>query len=591
MPEGGENQKVPRRLAAILAADIAGYSALMGADEARTVRDLKEHQAVVLPMIKEHGGRIIDTAGDGILAEFGSVMNAVECAVSIQKTMSERNAMIEADRHMRFRIGINLGDVVHDEARVYGDGVNIAARLEGMAEPGGICISGKVYEDVRGKIKLSYEDIGEQQLKNITQPVRAYRVRVGAEPQGAPSEPKRASRPDKPSIAVLPFTNIGADPDQDYFADGIVEDLITALSRFRWLLVIARNSSFTYKGRAVDVRQVARELGVRYVLEGSIRKGGSRLRITGQLIDTSRGAHIWAERYDRDISDVFAIQDEITDRIVAALAPELTAAEIIRAQQKHPRDLDAWDAYLRALPLMRQHTPTSNTAAIMLLKKAIELSPSFSAAHARLSACLTQAAYYGWQGRADQCVAEALALARKSQALDSEEALAFDALASAYQFQGDNERAETAARRALDLSPTCTAAYGTLVTALAMLGRSDAALEVFARSERTSPRDPDRSSRLMGLASAYFIAGRYDDAIAAASEYNTVRPNWYGAFVVLAASYALTGRTKEAHVAAQRLLELIPQFTMSRARKRPMFAQSADAEMLFDGLQKAGIPA
>jgi TolB-like protein/class 3 adenylate cyclase/Flp pilus assembly protein TadD len=590
MPDIPGSPKVSRRLAAILAADITGYSALMGADEARTVRDLKGHQTVVLPMIGEFGGRIIDTAGDGILAEFASVVNAVECAVAVQKTMAERNVTVEADRQMLFRIGINIGDLIHDDARVYGDGVNIAARLEGIAQPGGICISAKAHEEIRGKIQLAYEDIGEQQLKNISQPVRAYRVRVAAEPAEAPSEPRRHSLPDKPSIAVLPFTNIGADPDQDYLADGIVEDLITALSRFRWLLVIARNSSFTYKRRAVDVRQVARELGVRYILEGSVRKGGSRLRITGQLIDTSSGAHIWAERYDRDISDVFAIQDEITDKIVAALAPELTAAEIIRAQQKHPRDLDAWDAYLRALPLMRQHTQASNTAAMALLTKAIELSPDFSAAHARLSACLTQAAYYGWRGRAVECVAEALALARQSQALDPEEPLAFDALASAYQFLGDNEKAETAARRALDLSPTCTAAYGTLVSALAMLGRSGAALEVFARSERTSPRDPDRSSRLMGLASAYFIAERYDDAITATAEYNAVRPNWYGAYVVQAASYALTGRTSEAHVAAQRLLELVPQFTIGRARKRPMFAKSADAEKLFDGLQKAGVP-
>jgi TolB-like protein len=583
------SSKVSRRLTAILVADIAGYSALMGADEARTVRDLKGHQTVVLPMIGEFGGRIIDTAGDGILAEFASVVNAVECAIAVQKAMAERNATVEADRQMLFRVGINIGDVIHDDARVYGDGVNIAARLEAIAQPGGICISAKAHEEIRGKIQVAYEDIGEQQLKNISQPVRAYRVRLAAGPAGAASE-RRHSHPDKPSIAVLPFTNIGADPDQDYLADGIVEDLITALSRFRWLLVIARNSSFTYKGRAVDVRQVARELGVRYVLEGSVRKGASRLRITGQLIDTSSGAHIWAERYDRDISDVFAIQDEITDKIVAALAPELTAAEIIRAQQKQPRDLDAWDAYLRALPLMRQHTQASNAAAATLLKKAIELSPDFSAAHARLSACLTQAAYYGWQGRADECVAEALALARQSQALDSEEPLAFDALASVHQFLGDNEKAEAAARRALDLSPTCTAAYGTLVSALAMLGRSAAALEVFARSERTSPRDPDRSSRLMGLASAYFIAERYDDAIAAAAEYNAVRPNWYGAYVVQAASYALTGRTKEAHVAAQRLLQLVPQFTIGRARRRPMFTQPADAEKLFEGLQKAGVP-
>src|SRR5262245_32399265 len=291
MSEPSENPKVPRRLAAILAADIAGYSALMGADEAGTVRSLKEHQAVVLPMIKEHGGRIIDTAGDGILAEFGSVVSAAECAVAIQRTMAERNAGVEDSRHMRFRIGVNQGDVVFDDSRVYGDGVNVAARLESLAEPGAICISRKVYEEVAGKTQFAFVDLGEQQLKNIAQPVRVYRisgeqlavVRATARPALA--------LPDKPSIAVLPFTNLSGDPEQEYFADGMVEDIITGLSRFRWLFVIARNSSFTYKGKAVDVKLVGRELGVRYLLEGSVRKSANRIRIAGQLIEASSGAH------------------------------------------------------------------------------------------------------------------------------------------------------------------------------------------------------------------------------------------------------------------------------------------------------------
>src|SRR5215475_449797 len=307
-----ENPKVSRKLAAILAADIAGYSVLMGADEAATVRDLKAHQVVILPMIGEHRGRVIDTAGDGMLAEFGSVVNAVECAIAIQTIMGERNTQVEEPRRIQFRIGVNQGDVIHDESRVYGDGVNVAARLERVAEPGGICISAKVYEEIAGKMNVVCQDLGLHQLKNITQPVRAYRVNLNEPfPDSPHIEKPTLSVPQKPSIAVLAFTNLSGDPEQEYFADGIVQDLITELSRISELFVIARNSSFQYKGKATDVRQIGRELGVRYVLEGSVRRGGDRIRISAQLVDAGTGAHRWAEYYDRKIDDVFAVQDEV----------------------------------------------------------------------------------------------------------------------------------------------------------------------------------------------------------------------------------------------------------------------------------------
>src|SRR5205809_2805768 len=308
-----------RRLAAILAADIAGYSRLMGEDEGATVRDLKGHQAVVLPLVGQHGGRIIDTAGDGILAEFPSVIGATECALEIQAVMAARNAEVPEHRRMVFRIGINLGDVIHDETRIYGDGINVAARLEGLAEPGGVLVSRAVHDQVQDRLDLAFEDLGERELKNIARPVRVYRVRTPAELK-APSVPGAGlPLPDKPSIAVLPFTNMSGDSEQEHFADGIAEDILTGLARLRWLFVIARNSSFTYKGRHVDVRQVGRELGVRYVLEGSVRKGGNRIRITGQLIEAETGAHLWAERYDRALDDVFAIQDEITDSVIGCI--------------------------------------------------------------------------------------------------------------------------------------------------------------------------------------------------------------------------------------------------------------------------------
>jgi TolB-like protein len=396
--------------------------------------------------------------------------------------------------------------------------------------------------------------------------------------------------PQKPSIAVLPFINMSGDPDQDYFADGLVEEITTKLSRCRWLFVIARNSSFTYKDRAVDVKRVARELGVRYVLQGSVRRAGNRVRISAQLVVTESGTHLWADRYDREVEHIFAIEDDVTNQIVPALLPELTAAEIGRARQEHPRSLTAWDRYLRALPLMRQHSKDAWAEAVELLRGAVSLDPEFAAAYARLSACLVQAAYFGWRGRARECAAEALELARKATVIDYEEPLAFDALASAHQFIGDNASAEAAARKALQLSPASTAAHGTLITALAFLGRADEATEAFALSERVSPRDPDRSGRLMGLANAHFVAARYDEAIAVLRQFIILRPNWYGGYTNLAASLALIGRLDEARDAGKRILELVPHFTLSRARRRPMYVRSTDVERLFEGLRLAGIP-
>ncbi len=369
MPE----ERMERRLAAILAADIAGYSALMGADEARTVRDLKGHQAVVLPMIGEFAGRIIDTAGDGILAEFASVVNAVKCALAIQGTMAERNAAIEPPRRMQFRVGINIGDVVFDDVRIYGDGINVAARLENIAEPGGICISGKVYEEINGRIELACEDIGEQQLKNIARPVRAYRVRVNGIATSAASP-----LPDKPSIAVLSFQNMSGDAEQEFFTDGITEDLITDLSKVSGLFVIARNSSFVYKGRPAKVQDIGRDLGVRFVLEGSVRKAVNRVRITAQLIDATTGGHLWAERFDRDLTDIFATQDEVVQKIVGALAITLTPVEERRLRRRGTTNVEAYETWLRAREFLTQGTHEAVAQARALYRRAIEIDPNFA---------------------------------------------------------------------------------------------------------------------------------------------------------------------------------------------------------------------
>src|SRR5947209_8595258 len=360
--------RAERRLTAILAADVAGYSRLMGQDEAGTLSRLRAHRRELIdPKIAEHKGRIVKTTGDGLLVEFPSVVEAVACAVAVQRGMAERNVSSPQDQRIVFRVGINLGDIIVDGEDIHGDGVNVAARLEALAEPGGVCVSGTVRDHIGDRLDITFDDMGEQSLKNIARPVRVYAVRlanVARTPTVSLSESQTVlALPDKPSIAVLPFQNMSGDPEQEYFADGMVEEIITALSRVRWFFVIARNSTFTYKGHAVDVKQVGRELGVRYVLEGSVRKSGNRLRITAQLVEAETGNHLWAERYDRDVSDIFAVQDEITERVVAAIEPELYTAEQVRSQSKPPDSLDAWECVIRALSCIGQGTQDENTEA------------------------------------------------------------------------------------------------------------------------------------------------------------------------------------------------------------------------------------
>src|SRR5258708_1755752 len=397
-----------RRLAAILAVDDAGYSRLMGEDEEGTLTALKAiRRELSDPKIKEHRGRIVKTTGDVLLVEFASVVDAVRCAVDVQREMALRNTAIPTERRIEFRMGINLGDIIIDGRDIFGDGVNVAARLEALAEPGGICVSRVVRDQVRDKLDFAFADMGEQQVKNIARKVRAHRILLGdgpslAEPSaGAPATPAPALS-DKPSMAVLPFQNMSGDPEQEYFADGIVEDIITGLSRMKWLFVIARNSSFTYKGRAVDVKQVGRELGVRYVLEGSLRKAGGRVRITAQLIETTTGTHVWAERYDGPLGDIFELQDEITLSVVGAIEPSLRQAEIERSKRKRPENLDAYDLYLRALPHAQVAMPGDSEKALSLLHQSLALQPDYAAAHAAAAWCYEQRYLRGGLHEADQ---------------------------------------------------------------------------------------------------------------------------------------------------------------------------------------------
>ncbi len=414
------SERIERRLTAILAADVAGYSRLTGLDEEGTHAQLQDHlRCLVDPKIAEHRGRVVKNTGDGMLAEFGSVVDAVRCALDVQRGMAKRNADVPQEKRIEFRIGINLGDIIIDRGDIFGDGVNVAVRLESIADPGGICLSDDVQRQVRGKLDIAIDDVGEHQLKNIARAVRVYRVRTeGSRVQAA------LALPDKPSIAVLPFQNMGGDPEQEYFADGIVEEIITALSCIRWLFVIARNSSFTYKGRPVDVRQVGRELGVRYVLEGSVRKGASRVRITGQLVDTLTGAHLWADRFDGILDDIFDLQDRMTASVVGAISPKLEQAEIERAKRKPTDSLDAYDYYLRGLPLVIQTTKEANSAALRLLREAIELDPDFAAAHGLAAWCYVVRKVNGFMTDRAQEVQEATRLAHRATELDKDDAVA-----------------------------------------------------------------------------------------------------------------------------------------------------------------------
>src|SRR5438552_5236021 len=434
------SDQTKRKLAAVLIADVAGYSRLMGADDEGTLARLKLlRRELIEPKNKQHRGRIVRTTGDAILIEFLSVVDAVRCAIEIQQCMVERNADVPQEKRIELRVGVNLGDVMIEGRDLYGDGVNIAARLEALAEPGGICISRTVLNHARDKVSFDVEDAGEQTLKNIARPVHVFRIII--DPSRRPATPKSAvpalALPDKPSVAVLPFTNMSGDPEQEFVSDGVAEDVITALSHYPSLFVIARNSSFTYKGRAVDVKQVGRELGVRYVLEGSVRKAGNRIRVTAQLVEAETGNHVWAERYDRDLADIFAVQDEITERVVAAIEPELYVAEQVRSQSKPPDSLDAWECVIRALACLGPGTPDENTIAQRFFQQAIELDPTFAGGYSGLAlAQLQAAAVYQKLGQLE-AQSSAEALSRRAVALDGADAEARSCLGWALQARGE----------------------------------------------------------------------------------------------------------------------------------------------------------
>jgi TolB-like protein len=580
--------RVERRLAAILAGDVAGYSRMMGADEEGTLFRLNTQRREFLePKIAEHRGRIVKRTGDGVLIEFASAVDATRCAVEIQRGMAERNETVPQDKRIELRIGIHVGDVIVEEGDIFGDGVNIAARLENMAQAGGICISDDAYRQVLGKLDADFQDAGEHELKNIARPVRVYQLHSGRTMQ-APV----LALPDKPSIAVLPFQNMSGDPEQEYFADGIVDEIITALSRFRSLFVIARNSSFTYKGRPVDVKQVGRELGVRYVLEGGVRKAANRVRIIGQLIDTATGTHIWADRFEGALEDIFDLQDQVTGKVVGAIAPKLEQAEIERAQRKPTESLDAYDHYLRGIANFYQQTnKEAIDEALRLFHRAIEFDPAFAPAYGYAAWCYTQRKAQGWVSDRVRDIAEAARLARRAIELSKGDAVALSSAAWALAFLvGDLDAGVGTVDRALELNPNLAMAWYVSGWLRVWDGKPSAAIEHFARAMRLSPLDPLIAYAQTGTAHAHFFAGRYDEASSWARMALRELPDLAPAVRIAAVSDASAGRLDSAERTMVRLRQIDPMRRISNFADVCGPYRSEEFAKYVEGVRKAGLP-
>ena len=585
-----------RKLTAILSADVEGYSRLMGEDEEATIRTLTDYREAISNLIQQYRGRVVDATGDNLLAEFTSAVDAVNCAVEIQRELAERNAGLSYERKMHFRIGVNVGDVIEEGDRIYGDGINIAARVEGLAEAGGICISGRVYDQVENKLDLGYDFLGEQEVKNIAKPVRVYSV--GMEPgerrlpgrgkKGAPI--KAPTLPGKPSIAVLPFDNLSGDPEQVYFVDGIVDDIITELSRFPYMFVIARTTSFTFKGKSIDVRQVGRELGVRYVLEGSVRKISDRVRITAQLIEAETGNHIWAERYDRNLEDIFSVQDEITAQVVGSIHPEVLSAEMRRARKKPAESLDVWNYAVCARWHVLRLTREDNAEAKRLFGKALELEPNYVPALAFLVYCHICDVVFGWSQAPPQSITEARRLARQAASLDENDPWVQCALGLTEFIAKNPDTAIAHYRRAIELNPNFALAHGYLSCQLSYTGEAEAAIEAGHNAIRLSPRDPELFHFHVGIGTGHFVAERYTEAVTWANKVIAERPETPAGRRLLAASLAQLGQIAEAQKALEDVLSITPGLTATLLRNITHFKRPADFDRYIDALCKAGLP-
>lgn len=574
---------MPRRLAAILAADVVGYSALMSADEAGTLaRLIAMRKSVFDPEIARHSGRIVKLMGDGALVEFASVVDAVSCAIAVQTRLADDPA-----QEFRLRIGINLGDIITEGGDIYGDGVNIATRLETLADPGGVCISGLVQQSLGNRIDAQFADGGNQPLKNIADPVRVYRWAPTQAPRPAATE--HIER-DRPGIAVLAFDNMSADPEQEYFSDGIAEDIITALSHFREFFVIARNTTFTYKGQAIRVDQVCRDLGVRYLLEGSVRKAGNRVRVTAQLIDGASGAHIWADRYDRSIDDIFAVQDEITQAIVGAVAPQTLGAELKRARAKRPDRLSSWDKVLKARWHLGKFNAEDNTAARDLLAEAVSTDPDLCDGHAGVALCDLTAMLHFWRSDTRDAIQSAKAAAETAVTTDANNAHAHAILGMANMFARDFDDAEAHLATAISLNPNLATGFGVFAAQHGISGRFDASRASFERAIALSPLDPMRAFWRGGYGIAAYVTGRFELCAENARAGLKDDPGYASLMRQEAASLAMLGRLDDARASVTRLLDKMPGLTVSQVRKMVPVRAPDDWDKWLDGLRRAGLP-
>ena len=587
--------RVERRLAAVLAADVAGYSRLMGADEEGTLARLKAiRKALVDPYIAAHRGRIVKTTGDGLLVEFASAVDAARCAVEVQRDMTRQNTDLSQDVRLEFRIGIHVGDIIIDDNDIFGDGVNIAARLEGIAEPGGICLSDDAYRQIRGKVEVAFDDMGPQILKNIAEPMRAWRNQLPGQKSVRPLAGQAAGRPDapalpaKPSIAVLPLQNMSGDPEQEYFCDGLVEDIITTLSKVAGLRVIARNSSFVYKGRSVDIREAAKQLGVRYVLEGSVRRSGNRVRVTAQLIDANDGVHLWAERYDRAIDDIFAIQDEITLVLATEMQVKLTEGEQARLRYTTTTNVEAWTCWVQGMSHFRQAVTKENMGAARLCwENALGLDPTSAPLNAMLGLLHCLDARFGWWDDRDIAIGKAEAYARRALEIDPGNADAYTTSSLILLLQGRYDEAVANARKAIQLAPSSADTAELASHVLTPSGYPDEAVVLSEKAISLSPNHP--AVYLGTLGNAYRLSGRTEQAIAAFKAYHARSPGFGLTDIVIA--YQQTGRSEDAQRTAEQLMVARPNFTIA-AWLRTQLSRRYTAQVEADtaALRAAGLP-
>jgi len=580
-----------RKLAAILSADVEGYSRLMDQNEEATVRTLTTYRNAINDLAQQYRGRVVDTPGDNILAEFNSVVDAVNCAVEIQRDFAERNAKLSDNRKMKFRIGINLGDVIEEKGRIYGDGVNIAARVESMAEAGGICISDRAYDQVANKLGLEYEGLGEHQVKNISRPIRIFRVIMETDLSESAGSEENASPPlpDKPSIAVLPFDNMSGDSEQEYFSDGITEDIITALSRSPWLFVISRNSSFAYRGKMIDVRQISRELGVRYILEGSVRKAGNRIRVSAQLIDGSAGSHVWAERYDGELQDIFSLQDQISQQVVASLLTQIQMYVGEKVKRLERPDVITWDLMARGWKLFYELNNESLAEAERIFRRAVSSAPTSCDANHLLASTLIHEVAMGYIADKKAAISEAYELAKRAIVLDERNEYAHFCLGYIQLWRRQHDLAVMELKRAIELNSNCSLAFGCLGTVLSYSGKPDESIKNNEIAIRLNPRDISIFFRYSGLALAHFVAGRYSEAVKWARKCIHRKPIWRLGHAVLVSSLAQLDLLEEAKAAVDSYLENIPNDTISELRQLP-FKNYHDANRFENSLRKAGLP-